>query len=222
VKTIFVRQHHAIYWPALLLSAGLPLPDQLVIHGFLTANGRKISKSLGNTVDPRGVIARYGLDAVRYYLLRGVSPFDDGDYAAERLATRHRQDLANNLGNVLNRVTTLAARSQLSSVDYPAVPDAPPGCHEAIAGYAFDRALSALWDILNRVNQEIEHREPWKLLKTGDHATLHAWLREWANTLYCVGYWLSPFLPSASEQVLTALSATPLVPSGALFPRLEG
>lgn len=111
-----VWKFHAVYWPALLLSAGLPLPNELVIHGFLTVNGQKIGKSLGNAIDPHVPIARYGVDAVRYYLLRYISPWDDGDFSEERLHLAYTQDLANNLGNLLSRLTTLCRRGNYQPV----------------------------------------------------------------------------------------------------------
>ena len=102
-----VWKFHAIYWPALLLSAGLPLPNEIVVHGFLTAEGRKIGKSLGNAVDPFGCIETFGADAVRYYLLRAIPPFDDGDFSPVRLHHLYNTDLANGLGNLVSRLTTL-------------------------------------------------------------------------------------------------------------------
>ena len=117
-----VWKFHAVYWPALLLSAGLPLPDELVIHGFLTIDGRKIGKSLGNAIAPDDFIQRYGADAVRYFLLRAVPQFGDSDFSADRFAAVYEADLANGLGNLVSRLFTLAARSGLEAVPSLAEP----------------------------------------------------------------------------------------------------
>ena len=214
-----VWKFHAVYWPALLLSAGLPLPDVLFVHGFLTVGGQKIGKSLGNAVDPFQVIETYGVDAVRYYLLHGVPPWDDGDYSDERLQLAYNQDLANNLGNLLSRLTTLAQRSGFRRIAHSGEPPAPAGFHEALRAFTFDTALETLWGVLTGLNQEIERTEPWKALKAGDFAALHAYLAAWFFTLSGVAYWLAPFLPETSRKVIAILSADPLAVAPPLFPR---
>jgi methionyl-tRNA synthetase len=216
-----VWKFHAVYWPALLLSAGLPLPHELIVHGFLTVNGQKIGKSLGNAIDPHVCIARYGADAVRYYLLRYISPWDDGDFSAERLHLAYTQDLANNLGNLVSRLTTLCQRGNYQPEFVAGIPEAPDGYHAALRGYAFDRALEILWNTLDGLNQEIEQTEPWKALKIGDLPTLHHQLAPWLQRLSAVAYWLQPFLPDTSERVLAALTAQPIRVGAPLFPRLE-
>lgn len=216
-----VWKFHAVYWPALLLSAGLPLPDVILVHGFLTANGRKISKSLGNTVDPFTCIDAFGVDGVRYYLLRALSPFDDGDFSLERKKQIYTADLANGLGNLLSRLTTLCAKGSYGSFVGDAIPAPPEGYHEALAGYVFDKALESLWSVVAKVNQQIVEVEPWKLLKAADKQPLYDHLNTWLHEVQRVGYWLAPFLPVTAERVLTALRQQPISPSGALFPRIE-
>lgn len=215
-----VWKFHAIYWPALLLSAGLPLPDELLVHGFLTVDGQKIGKSLGNAVDPFGIIETYGTDAVRYFLLRHVAPWDDGDYSDERLRLAYNADLANNLGNLVSRLATLAQRSGLQWCAPAGEPAAPAGYHEALREYAFDRALGVLFEKLAAVNQEIGQVEPWKALKAGDFTTLHTQLAPWLNELSCVIYWLAPFLPETSRKATAILNANPLAVAPPLFPRI--
>ncbi len=216
-----VWKFHAVYWPALLLSAGLPLPSELVIHGFLTVNGQKIGKSLGNAIDPHLPIARYGADAVRYYLLRCISPWEDGDFSEDRLHLAYTQDLANNLGNLVSRLTTLCARGDFHPTFPVAAPEAPDGYHEALKGYTFDRALEILWHTLDELNQQIERTEPWKALKAGNTVTLHQQLAPWLLQLYAVAYWLQPLLPESSERVMAALTLKPIRAATPLFPRLE-
>jgi len=213
-----VWKFHAVYWPALLLSAGIALPDELLIHGFLTVNGQKIGKSLGNAIDPHVPIARYGIDAVRYYLLRHTSPWDDGDFSEERLHLAYTQDLANNLGNLVSRLTTLCQRGNYQA-EIAGIPAAPTGYHDALAAYAFDHALAILREALDRLNRDIEQCEPWQALKAGDLATLHQQLQPWLQQLYTVGYWLQPFLPASSERIIAVLSARPICAAMPLFPR---
>lgn len=215
-----VWKFHAIYWPALLLSAGLPLPDVIFVHGFLTVNGRKISKSLGNSIDPFACVDQFGTDALRYYLLRAVSPFEDGDYSPQRLQQVYTADLANGLGNLLSRLTTLCHKAGHTRYLGPDAPAAPAGYHEALSGYNFDKALDSLWGIVAEVNQRIVEVEPWKLLKAPEQSDLHAHLAAWLNQVYCVGYWLAPFLPDTASNVLQALQREPIIPGGALFPRI--
>ncbi|MHB9025267.1 MAG: methionine--tRNA ligase [Armatimonadota bacterium] len=215
-----VWKFHAVYWPALLLSAGLPAPDELIIHGFLTVNGEKISKSLGNAIDPLEPIAAYGADAVRYYLLREVSPWDDGDFSEERLHNAYHQDLANNLGNLVSRLTNLCQRGGFQRFVPAAIPEAPAGYHEALRDYAFDRALEALWNVLTGLNQQIEHAEPWKAIKAGKGSTVHPFFQKWLGELYGVAYWLAPFLPETSGKVREILCADPISAPEPLFPRL--
>lgn len=138
-----VWKFHAVYWPALLLSAGLAIPDRIVAHGFLTNEGRKISKSSGNAVDPVDYIDEFGADAVRYFLLRHVRPFDDSDFSVERLASVYNADLSNGIGNSTSRLTALCENAALSGITAPA--GAPPsGFHEHVEDFRFDLALALL------------------------------------------------------------------------------
>lgn len=215
-----VWKFHVIYWPALLLSAQLPLPDEIVIHGFLTENGRKISKSRGNTIDPFSCIAEFGAEAVRYYLFRSVSPFADGDFSLARLKQTYNSDLANNLGNLVSRLTTLCAKAGYGGACAPCVPAAPEGYHAALAGYEFDRALKLVWGLLDETNRAIERVEPWSLLKHGKRADLAEHLCKWLAQLHRAAYWLAPFLPATSAKILQIIAEEPIVPAEALFPRL--
>jgi len=216
-----VWKFHAVYWPALLLSAGLPLPEEIVVHGFLTADGRKISKSLGNAVDPFACVERFGADGVRYYLLRAVSPFDDGDFSTKRLQDLHNADLANGLGNLVSRLTSLAERGEYGRFAADGAPEAPPGYREALEGYAFDRALESLWALIAPVNREIDAAKPWEWLKRGEREKLRGHLDRWLGELRRIGYWVQAFLPDAGGRVLGALASEPVRAFGNLFPRLR-
>ncbi|NKB67107.1 MAG: methionine--tRNA ligase [Candidatus Latescibacteria bacterium] len=216
-----VWKFHAVYWPALLLSAGLPLPNEIVVHGFLTEEGRKISKSSGGSVDPLACIDQYGVDAVRYYLLRGVPPTDDGDFSLERLGQLYTQDLRHGLGNVLRRLLALAARSNYRPHLSAAVPPAPEDYTEALQRYQFDRALASLWGVIDQINRSIQIVEPWTLSALGQQEDLYRHLDGWFGALYQIGYWLRPFLPRAAEEICTALKAPSSTAAPILFPVVE-
>ncbi len=216
-----VWKFHAVYWPAMLLSAGLPLPDQIVVHGFLTVEGRKIGKSLGNAVDPFDVLGEFGADAVRYYLLRAVPPFGDGDFSRRQLQRLYQSDLANGLGNLVSRITAMCERAGCAGCETRAAPEPPDGYLRAFAGYEFGKAVSALWSIVDRLNREIEAARPWELLNGGDRGRLSEHLRRWLGELHRIGYWLEPLLPETSGRIARVLSHSPIRQPGPLFPRLD-
>ena len=215
-----VWKFHAIYWPALLLSAGLPLPDEILVHGFLTENGKKISKSRGTSVDPLDCIDEVGADSLRYYLLRAVSPFADGDFSTDRLRATHNSGLANGLGNLVSRIATLCEKARYGTFHAPETPTAPAGYHEALQGFLFDTALKDLWACIAQLNQDIDRKEPWKALKEGRTSGLHGDLTKWLVALHRVAYWLHPFLPTTSERVLEIISHEPIKSCTPLFPRV--
>ena len=216
-----VWKFHAVYWPAMLLSAGLPLPNEIVVHGFLTADGQKISKSLGNVVDPLEYVERLGPDAVRYYLLRAVPPFDDGDFSGERLTQLYDQGLANGLGNLLSRLATLCERADYGRFESGPSPEAPQGYHEALGDYRFDSALSCLWDVVSSLNRDIDRIKPWGGLKEGDSQTVREHLSRWLRDLHRVAYWLQPLLPNAAGKILEVLSEDSIRARQPLFPRAQ-
>lgn len=214
-----VWKFHAVYWPALLLSARLPLPDTLVVHGFVTAEGRKIGKSLGNAIDPFALVEEFGADAVRHYLLRAIPPFEDGDFSRRRLGELYRCDLANGLGNLVSR---LAALSRKADVAPPPGADEPPeDFAAAIESYEFDRASAALWQEIDSLNRRIETVKPWQLAAQQDHAALQGHLREWLGRLSRLAYWLKPLLPRAAGSIREALAGLPARGVQPLFPRLR-
>jgi methionyl-tRNA synthetase len=215
-----VWKFHAIYWPALLLSAKLPLPDAIVVHGFLTENGRKISKSLGNSIDPFACIEQVGADGVRYYLLRSVSSFTDSDFSSQRLLRAYNTELANDLGNLVSRLTTLCVKAGYGRFDTQYAPQALAGYHEALKSYEFDRALDTIWQIVDEVNRNIQQAEPWKVLKEGRMEETRRQITKWLEELHRIGHWLQPFMPQAAGKILAAVSSAPIVESRPIFPRI--
>jgi methionyl-tRNA synthetase len=217
-----VWKFHAVYWPALLLSAGLEPPDEIFVHGFLTVDGEKISKSSGNAPDPFPYVERFGADAVRYFLLRHVRPFEDTDFSLARLEAAYAADLANGLGNLCSRLTALAESAGVGACRPADVPAAPSAFHEAVGAFRFDAALAALWDVVTCVNRELAEARPWEHLKAGRVDVARAELSGWVEALDGVAYWLAPFLPATARAVRAALAKTPIERCAPLFPRERG
>ncbi|HKZ85952.1 MAG TPA: methionine--tRNA ligase [Anaerolineae bacterium] len=234
-----IIRFHAVYWPAMLLSAGVPLPTDILVHSFITIDGRKISKSLGNTIDPVDLARRYGVDALRYYLLREVRTTSDGDFALERFIRAYNADLADQLGNLLSRVVSMVDRYYGGVVPapggVPSVPLAPQarmagtqGTHlmdavlglrervdEAMSRFAPHDALAAIWDVIGAANKYVDYSEPWVLAKRRESdpsadARLSTVLYNLVETLRLVAHYSSPFIPTAAESILRQLG----LPSG--------
>lgn len=221
-----VIRFHAVYWPAMLMSAGLPLPTEVIVHGYITASGQKLSKSLGNVVDPTELIGRYGVDAVRYFLLAEFSPFTDGDFSIERLVSRYNTDLANGLGNLVSRATSMTVRYRNGIVPAPA-PEGPGEPEQALAGQVFRtsdesaqamarydhrEALARIWDLVRRTNAYVDERAPWHLAKSADNgdpagaSMLDTTLHHLAGAVRYLGWLLGPFLPGSSQAILAAFN----------------
>ena len=216
-----VWKFHAIYWPALLLSAGLPVPDRIVVHGFLTHEGAKISKSSGVAPDPVPYIHRFGADAVRHFLLRHTHPFQDADFSLARLEAAYEADLANGLGNLVSRLTALCETIELSGTGAAQSPPAPPDYHEHCRAYRYDLAIASLWNEVSRINAEISEARPWEQLSAGHVCAARVRLIGWVNRLAAVGHWLQPVLPVTGATIREALSRPLIRRCGPLFPRRD-
>jgi methionyl-tRNA synthetase len=215
-----VWKFHAIYWPALLLSAGLELPTEIFVHGFLTNEGRKISKSAGGATDPNEYVSTFGADSVRYFLLRHVRPFEDTDFSERRLREAHNADLANGLGNLTSRLTTLCESAALESPAEPVIDSAPPGYHDAFAEYRFDAALEVLWAEVRDLNRVITDERAWDDLSAGRKAEARRTLAPLADRLRTLAHWLSPFLPASAQLIEQSLSSPTVVKARRLFERV--
>lgn len=215
-----VWKFHAIYWPALLLSAGLPVPSEIVVHGFLTSEGRKISKSSGDAINPVEYINRFGVDGLRYFLLRYVRTFEDADFSAERVAQVCNADLSNALGNLTSRLTALCENAGVFALPVRSEISASPQYHEALQSFRFDLALNVVWDEIDALNRELSGEAPWAIIKSGELARAGEILIPLAVRLATAGEWLRPFLPNTAAAIAAAFGATPVRKCEPLFPRV--
>ena len=214
-----VLRFHAVYWPAMLLSAGQPLPTDILVHDYLTVSGQKISKSSGTTIDPAALASTYGTDAVRWWLLREVPRVGDADFTIERLTARANDELANGLGNLVQRVISMIHRYRGGYP--PGITHFAPGseelsaaCHRApdliqaaLARFDFRAGTAAVWAIAVAANRYINHIQPWQLAKSersGDADAAHqldSVLATLIQAIRALGDNLTPFLPGAAEHI---------------------
>ena len=211
-----IVRFHAVYWPAFLMASDLALPKKLLVHGWLKINNQKMSKSFGNVVDPQVLLEKYGADAVRYYLMRYMAITHDAEFSIEDLEQKITADLANDLGNLLNRMVTLAHTYNIYEIAAPqqwgikelALRDAFWSMFELYTvdmheGY-FYRALAGLWKFISDVNGYFHEQEPWKLAKT-NRAGFEQVISATCHSLYAIGVLLSPVLPVKMAQLLKVL-----------------
>jgi methionyl-tRNA synthetase len=211
---------HAVYWPAILLSAGIAPPSRILVHGYLTNDGKKIGKSLGNAIDPNALIDRYGVDALRYYLLRHFRPFEDGDFSEERLRGVFESDLADQLGNLIERTATLLSKSGGAgpSVDLPSYADGlTADVRSAFERHRPDQALEAIWSVVTAANRSLTERAPWSALKRGDVVAAVDVLGPVVAAIRLVALELAPLLPATSVQIVHRLGGECVRPGPQLF-----
>jgi methionyl-tRNA synthetase len=215
-----ILKFHVVFWPAILMAADLPVPEHVFVHGFLLgADGRKMSKSLGNVLDPFEVLDKYGTDALRFYLMRDVSFGGDGAVSMERVTSRYESELANEYGNLASRTIAMILRYRDG-----VVPDADtdPVLAGSFAGLSDDLidlidaaevtdALDLIWQRVRRCNQYVEECAPWQLAKDPDRAgELDRVLASLAEGVRVISVLLEPFIPTSARKLLDALGATDL------------
>jgi methionyl-tRNA synthetase len=223
-----ILRFHAVYWPAFLLSAGIEPPSQVWAHGWLTVNGQKMSKSLGNFLAPEPIVEVFGVDVLRYYLMRDMAFGQDGDFSHENLLARLNGELANGLGNLLNRVLISIVQKNLDGK----VPAPEPSARtaeddeleaaalrcsaqaaEQLENVAPQRALEAIWELVAAGNRYVDRTEPWALVKRGEHARLSQVVYQVLETLRILGVMISPFMPSKAAELRHQLGLDPLMPT---------
>jgi methionyl-tRNA synthetase len=238
-----------VYWPALLLSAGYDVPHQLFVHGWLLLDDRKISKSLGNVIDPLDLVGVYGADAVRFWSIRSVSFGQDGSVSIESLHERYERELANDLGNLLSRTTAMIARYLDGDLPARSTDDSPlqvllgglsDDVAERLDGYDLTGALERIWEVVRGLNRHVEAQAPWRLAQDeGRRGDLERTLYDLADGLRVVAIALASYLPETSGRILEALGGdrdeigwdkaaygltparTGISPAPPLFPRID-
>ncbi len=231
-----INRFHTIYWPAMLLSAGLPTPKSVIVHGYITVNGEKMSKSLGNVLNPKDVVEKYGLDPVRYYLLREIPTYSDGDFSDSRMLELYNADLANGLGNLVSR--THAMIKKYNDGKIPALPvgslakQLADPVDEAIRQLALtsiqndpstseytklieqrelSKAAEHLWTQIKQCDQLINITEPWKLAKEERLEKVNEILYWLAQTIHNIAWEIYPFLPETAVKIAKAYNIEKLL-----------
>lgn len=217
-----LRQQTAM-WPAMLMSAGLPVAKQVLVFGFLTVNGQKISKSAGNNIDPFAFAEKYGADALRYYLTSDILPFEDGDFSEDALRSRYNSDLANGLGNLAARVSNLLEKNAIATslevnLNDESFKETKENFEASLEKYRFHEALQTIWEKIRAADEELSRTTPWKLKDQEEIAKI---LKPLAQDIINIAYLLEPFLPQAAGKLREQFSAVQVRKGDALFPRLD-
>jgi methionyl-tRNA synthetase len=226
-----ILRFHAAIWPGMLLSAGLPLPRAIFVHGFITVDGQKMSKTIGNVIDPVELVKKYGADPVRYYLLREIPSYEDGDFSYKKFEERYNGDLANGLGNLVARVATLGEK--ISPLKFDFKKDIEQKIDEEcdsifkdyekyIDDFRLNEALANVWRLVSFGDKYINENKPWEIK---DEAALKPIIMSAAYIVGAIANLLEPFLPETAEKIKEQIhirdSVLKIQRGEALFPRLK-
>jgi len=216
-----IQKFHSVIWPAMLLSLRLPLPKLILVHGFITVEGQKMSKSLGNVINPFHLVKKYGCDAVRYFLLKEIPPTEDGDFTYKKFEDRHNSDLAKGLGNLVARVINLAKNSKFKTTNYKQISNSQikkiidktwKSYHKTLKEFRFNETLAAIWELIGFCDGYIEKVRPWEKSKKQKEVISNLSL-----VINEIAHLLMPFLPETSEKILKQLKTQK---SEILFPKV--
>ena len=223
-----ILRFHAVYWPAFLMSAGIRLPTQIWAHGWLTVNGEKMSKSLENFLPPGPLVEAFGADVLRYYLMREVGFGQDGDFSHRNLLNRYNGELANGLGNLMNRIVASIVKKNLDgrvpNVDLDALEDidrqlidkaksASQQAAKHIEALAFHRALDSVWELVSAANKYVDSTAPWTLAKQDDKTRLGQVCYTVLETLRWLSIMLFPVMPEKCNELREQIGISPLLPT---------
>ena len=210
-----INRFHSLLWPAMLMSVGVDLPKQIAVHGWITVDDQKMSKSVGNVINPMELTQKYPLEAVRYFLMREIQFDNDGDFSDKKFNERYEADLANGLGNLTNRILVMIEKycegvipettevnhemidflTKTISVDY----------NNAMNLWRFDRALESIWKFISYCDQMISDRQPWAMMKAGKEEEVKNMLHHFAEALRHIAVMIWPVMPETSEKLFTQL-----------------
>ena len=222
-----ILRFHAGIWPPMLLGVGLPLPKTLLVHGFVNVSGAKMSKTVGNVIDPMEIINNYGVDAFRYYFARHIPTLDDGDFTWEKFENAYNNELGNDLGNLVQRVAAMVTRYQAGVIgDGPRPEHDMSPYRNAMQNFEFNKAVDEVWLSVRSLNQYLENVKPWEIAKLKDKNPEEAEhlaevLAYATSTLIQIADLLVPFMPTTAATIHT-LFASGVVPAGAspIFPKI--
>lgn len=214
-----ILRFHTITWPAILLGLGLPLPETIVSHGHVLADGHKMSKSIGNVVDPLTVIDKHGLEAFRYFFLRHIDTFADSDFTWEKFDNAYNNELANDLGNLVQRLATLCRKNEVHGLAKAQVLD--PEYLDLMSKFEFTKAFEYVWGKIQSANRSIDETKPWELAKAGETERAQAVLTDLVEQLLSIALHLEALLPAVAVRIEEIFTDSEIItpPSTPLFPK---
>ena len=215
-----ILRFHTIIWPAMLLGLGLELPRVILSHGMVLADGQKMSKSVGNVVEPNEVIDKHGISAFRYYFLRHVDTFADSDFTWQKFEDAYNNELANDLGNLVQRLATLAKKNDIVVGKAEEAKRFTKEYRELMDRFELSGAFDYAWQKVQGLNRKIDEEKPWSLAKNGEQEKLQECMAELINGLVQVAYELEPFIPETSQKIYAVFDGAVVPPETPLFPKV--
>lgn len=213
-----ILRFHAILWPAMLMALDLPLPSTVVSHGMILVNGQKMSKSIGNVVDPLEVLEKHGTEAFRYFFLRHIDTFADSDFTWDKFEDAYNNELANDLGNLVQRLATLCKKNGFVYTDATEI-KLPAEYVKLMDEFRFKDAFDFAWGKVQEINKKIDDKKPWVLKKENKEKELFLVLKELVDDITEVNKLLSPFLPETSKRISEIFVNEIVPPEQPLFPK---
>lgn len=203
-----ILRFHAVIWPAMLLSAGLDLPKRILVHGFVLSEGKRMSKTIGNVINPFELIDEYGIEAFRYYFLREIAPFEDGDITREKFKEAYNANLANGLGNLVSRIMKMSEQYVKHSVSDTLTPSVklPDDYKKLMENFELSKTMDLIWQKISELDLRIQKTQPFKLIKTDENKAKEI-LGELVSGLCQIAIMLQPFLPETSEKIIKVIKS---------------